>query len=331
MTLPASFRGPGLVDLQLNGYAGFDFNSPASHWSAEALFRVRDALGRRGVAVALPTLITDDAARMVERARAYRSLVEGWAELATTFPALHVEGPFISPEDGPRGAHPLAHCRTPAQLPDLYERLMEASGGRLGIFTLAPELPGATALIRAMTAAGTRVAIGHTNAGERELNDAVEAGAVLSTHLGNGSHQTLPRHANYVQVQLADDRLTASFIADGHHLPWYALKNFLRAKGWERSILVTDAIAAADAPPGRYRLGEEEVEVSAELRVSKPGQPNLAGSALTLDRAVVNVALRCGVPFAEAWEMASVRPAALLGIEAPEEVLVRVSGSGFSR
>jgi N-acetylglucosamine-6-phosphate deacetylase len=186
-------------------------------------------------------------------------------------------------------------------------------------------------LHRAATAAGTRVAIGHTNAGEAELGAAVAAGAVLSTHLGNGSHQALPRHANYVQVQLADDRLSASFIADGHHLPWYALKNFLRSKGMERSILVTDAVAAADAPPGRYRLGEEELEVTEELRVSKPGQPNLAGSALTLDRAVVNVAVHCGVPFAEAWAMASSRPAALLGIEPPREIEVMVSAAGFSR
>ena len=331
MTLPRAFRGPALVDLQLNGYAGFDFNARASEWSAERLLHVRGALARRGVERALPTLVTDDPGRMVERATAYRLLVDRSPELATAFPCLHIEGPFLSPEDGPRGAHPLAHCTTPAQLPGLYDRLMESSGGRIGLLTLAPELPGALELIRVATAARTRVAIGHTNAGVPELDAAVEAGAVLSTHLGNGAHQTLPRHANYVQMQLADDRLAASFIADGHHLPWYALKNFLRAKGIERSILVTDAIAGADSPPGRYPLGDEEVEVTEELRVSKPGQPNLAGSALTLDRAVVNVALHCGVPFAEAWAMASTRPAALLGIAPAPEIEVEVTERGFSR
>ncbi|MBW3631310.1 MAG: hypothetical protein KY464_18760 [Gemmatimonadetes bacterium] len=212
----------------------------------------------------------------------------------------------------------------------MLERLQDASGGRIGLLTLAPELPGALELIGVATAAGIRIAIGHTSAGPAELDAAASAGALLSTHLGNGSHQLLPRHANYIQVQLADDRLAASFIADGHHLPWYALKNFLRAKGVERSILVTDAIAAADAPPGVYRLGEEALEVSADLRVSKPGQPNLAGSALTLDRAVVNVALHCGLPFPEAWAMASSRPAALLGIPLPAEIEVTVSQAGFA-
>lgn len=330
MTLPATHRGPGLVDLQLNGYAGFDFNSPAAEWSAAELRRVRAAMALRGVAVALPTLITDDAERLVERARTYRALVEADPKLAATFPLLHVEGPFIAAEDGPRGAHPLAHRRDPVDLPELLDQLLEASGGRVGILTLAPELPGALALIRRATAAGVHVAIGHTAATEAEIDAAVVAGAVMSTHLGNGSHQTLPRHANYIQVQLADDRLAAGFIADGHHLPWYALKNFLRAKGTERSVLVTDAVAPADAPPGRYRVGEEELEVSADLRVAKRGQPNLAGSALTLDRAVVNVVLRCGVPFAEAWAMASTRPAALVGLDPPAEVEVQVAETGFA-
>jgi N-acetylglucosamine-6-phosphate deacetylase len=329
MTLPTRFRGPGLVELQLNGYAGFDFNAPADQWTEAALHRVLDALRRRGVAIALPTLITDHPDRLLARAAAYRRIVERSPELATAFPLLHLEGPFISPEEGPRGAHPLEHCRTPAQLPDLVDRLVEASGRRLGMLTLAPELPGAPELIGAATARGIRVAIGHTRAGARELDAAVEAGAVLSTHLGNGSHQTLPRHANYLQLQLADDRLHASFIADGHHLPWYALQNFLRAKTPERSILVTDAISAADAPPGRYKLGDEEVEVTADQRVSKPGQPNLAGSALTLDRAVVNVARHCGIPFPTAWQMASTHPANLLGIPTPPDIEVEVSEAGF--
>jgi len=156
-------------------------------------------------------------------------------------------------------------------------------------------------------------------------------GPGLSTHLGNGSHQTLPRLDNYVQTQLADDRLMASFIADGHHIPFPTLKNFIRAKTPERSILVTDAMAAAEVGPGRYTFLGEEVLVSEELRVSKPGQPNLAGSALTLDRAVVNVALHCGVPFDQAWVMASESPAALLDLKGLAEVRVRVEAGGFQR
>lgn len=328
--IPSEYRGPGLVDLQLNGYAGFDFNSRPESWSAEDFLRVRAALRRRGVVVALPTLITDDAARLLTRAAAYARIVGESPELAATFPKLHVEGPFISPAEGPRGAHPLAHCLTPEAAPELVDRLREASGDRLGVLTLAPELPGALDLIASLAAEGVCVALGHTQAPPELVHAAVDAGARMSTHLGNGSHQLLPRHANYIQLQLAEDRLLASFIADGHHLPWYALQNFIRAKTPERSILVTDAIAAADAPPGRYWLGDEEVVVSADLRVQKPGQPNLAGSALTLDRAVVNTARHCGVPFEAAWEMASSRPAGLVGLGRPETVTVEIGPDGFS-
>ena len=327
--LPEKHSGPGLVDLQLNGYAGFDFNSAPQAWTAEAFHAVAEALARRGVVAALPTLITASSDGLTARARAYAAIVERAPELETVFPRLHVEGPFISSEDGPRGAHPAAHCRTPRSVPDLLERLQEASGDRIGILTLAPELPGALELIATATEQGICVAIGHTQASPEVIREAVQAGARMSTHLGNGSHQVMPRLANYVQAQLAEDGLFASFIADGHHLPWYTLKNFIRAKRPERCVLVTDAISGADAPPGRYPLGEEEVVVSADLRVQKPGALNLAGSALTLDRAVVNVATWCGVAFSEAWEMASSRAAGIAGLDPPRWVSVKVSTEGF--
>lgn len=329
--LPSTHTGAGLVDLQLNGYAGFDFNSPPAGWNAREFLRIRGLMHRRGVVAALPTLITDEAERMIARARCYAWILDQAPELCETFPKLHIEGPFISPEDGPRGAHPQAHCRSPRELPDLLDRLRDASGDRLGMVTLAPELPGAMDLIDAATSEGICVALGHTQSSAEVLSEAVNAGARISTHLGNGSHQTLPRLANYIQAQLADDRLLASFIADGHHLPWYTLKNFVRAKTPERCVLVTDAIAAADAGPGRYRLGDGEVIVSSDLRVHRPGQANLAGSALTLDRAIVNTVLRCGVAFEQGWEMASRRPAALVGLDTVPEIMVKVSEEGFSR
>lgn len=329
-SLPQTYEGPALVDLQVNGYAGFDFNAPPDTWTSSDFHDVRAALARRGVRVALPTFITDAPERLVARARAYARLVEQDSALARAFPRLHIEGPFISPEDGPRGAHPRAHCTTPEAHPDLLLRLREASGDRIGVLTLAPELPGAMDLIAQAVEHGVCVAIGHTQAPAATLREAVRAGARLSTHLGNGSHQMLPRHANYVQAQLAEDRLAASFIADGHHVPFYALKNFIRAKTPERSVLVTDAIAAADVGPGRYTLGGDEVVVTPERRVSKPGQPNLAGSALTLDRAVINVCKRCGVSFSEAWAMASTRPAALLGIDEPPRIAVDISPERFT-
>ena len=328
--LPSRFAGPGLFDLQLNGYAGFDFNSSPERWITDDFDRVRSALARRGIAGALPTLITAYPDSMIARAARYAEIVAASPDLEAAFPLLHVEGPFISSEDGPRGAHPRRYCTTPRDLPDFLARLREASGDRIGILTLAPELPGALELIQEAAAAGIRVSIGHTQASASIIADAVAAGARMSTHLGNGSHQLLPRLDNYVQAQLAEDRLTASFIADGHHIPWYTLKNFLRAKTAARTILVSDGIAAADIGPGIFQLGEERVEVTRDLRVHLPGQPNLAGSALTLDRAVVNVALHCDVSFEETWEMASARATSFVGLTPRPTVVVQVSEEGFS-
>lgn len=329
-SIPSHYTGPGLIDLQLNGYAGFDFNARPEEWTLEDFQKVRKALNRRGVLAALPTFITDDIERMAARARRYVHFLDQAPELAETFPGLHIEGPFISPEDGPRGAHPGSYCRTPAEHPDFLDRLQEASKNRVRILTLAPELDGALELIEAATRAGISVAIGHTQANANIIRQAVSAGAVMSTHLGNGSHQMLPRLDNYVQQQLAEDRLHASFIADGHHIPFATLKNFIRAKTVERSVLVTDAIAAAEVGPGRYRLGGDEVVVQNDLYVSKPGEPNLAGSALTLDKAVLHVASHCNVTFEEAWQMASVHPAALIGLKPLPEVTVDVSAGAFT-
>lgn len=329
--IPETYTGPGLVDLQMNGYAGFDFNSAAADWTLGDLHKVRKALQRRGVAAALPTFITDDAAAVLERARRYAKFLREDSRLEEIFPLLHIEGPFISPADGPRGAHPAEYCRRPVDMPDFLSRLQEASEGRIGIFTLAPELEGALELIEEATAAGICVSIAHTQADLDRLDRAVAAGAKFSTHLGNGSHQMLPRLDNYVQAQLADDRLLASFIADGHHVPFHTLKNFIRAKTPERSVLVTDAIVAAEVGPGRYKLGSKEVVVQEDLYVSKPGEPNLAGSALTLDRAVINTVAHCDVSFKQAWTMASTRPAELVGLSSVPEVTVDIADNAFTR
>ena len=329
--LPKTYTGPGLVDLQVNGYAGFDFNSDPGDWTPEDWHALRTRMMQRGVVAALPTLITNAPGILERQAIAYANLVENDAELAAFFPRLHVEGPFISPEIGPRGAHPPEYCLLPEAAPDLMQRLLDASRGRIGIVTLAPELPGAPELIAQLAERGVVVAFGHTSASIEELARGVQAGATMATHLGNGSHAILPRHANYIQAQLADDRLHASFIADGHHLPFYALKNFIRAKGIERSILVTDAIAAADMGPGTYHLAGMTIEVSDELRATKAGHDGLAGAAITLDRCVINTALHAGVPFEDAWAMASTHPAELLGLGELEEITVGIHETGFER
>src|SRR5262249_8138444 len=154
------------------------------------------------------------------------------ADLAAAVPGLHVEGPYLSPEDGPRGAHPLEHIRPPDW--DEFQRFLEAAGGRIRLLTLAPEAEAALPFIERLPAAGIVVAIGHTGADPETIHAAVRAGARLSTHLGNGAHSMIRRHPNYIWEQLACDDLTASVIADGHHLPASVLKCFARVKGAER-------------------------------------------------------------------------------------------------
>ncbi len=331
LPIPARYTGPGLVDLQVNGYAGIDFNGADDVFTPETFHMIREKMNSRGVLVSLPTFITASPARLESNCRAYAKLVEADPELAAAFPKLHIEGPFISSVEGPRGAHPLEHAINPADAPDLMARLQEASGGRLGIITLAPELPGTMDLIAWCRDNGIVSAVGHTNATAAEIRAGAEAGLVMSTHLGNGSHQMLPRMDNYIQAQLAEDGLFASFIADGHHVPFFTLKNFIRAKRFEKTVLVSDAIMAADCGPGRYQLGDFEVEVSETLRCTKVGHAGLAGSALTMDLGVINTALHTDASFEEAWTMASTRPARLVGIPVPADITVDVSAAGFKR
>jgi len=159
--------------------------------------------------------------------------------------------------------------------------------------------------------AGITVGIGHSDAKETDIEQAVDAGAQISCHLGNGAHAMLPRHRNYIQKQLATDALMASLIVDGHHLPAYVVKNMIRCKGVDRVILVTDAMAAAAAPPGRYRIGEVLAEVGSDGYVRLPGTPYLAGSALTMDRAIENAARFAGLALEDALRLANRQPRTL--------------------
>jgi N-acetylglucosamine-6-phosphate deacetylase len=223
---------------------------------------------------------------------------------------IHMEGPYLSPTEA-RGAHPAAHLRAASR--EDWQRRQDAAEGRIVLVTLAPEVDGALPLIEHLVASGVRVAVGHSDAKPETIRQAVRAGATLSTHLGNGCAPGLPRHPNLIWEQLAADELQACFIADGHHLPAATLKSMVRAKTPARSILVTDATAAAAAPPGAYTLGGLRIERSPSGRVTLPGEGKLAGSALTLDDAVGRAVREAGVPIAEALAMASSRPAAAIG------------------
>lgn len=298
------FLAPGFIDLQVNGFAGVDYNDPAA--APEDLARSLRAMFATGVTRCLPTVITGSPEQMTgslrSLAHARESLPEGPA-----MEGFHVEGPNLSPEDGPRGAHPIQWIRPPDL--DEFHRWQEAARGLVRMVTLAPEWPGAPAYIEALRREGMVVAIGHTKATASQIDDAVRAGAAMSTHLGNGAHTVLPRTANYVLDQLADDRLAAGFIVDGIHLSPAFLKVALRAKGIERSILVTDAVSPAGSPPGPYRVGELEVEMHTDGSVRLRGGTRLAGSALLMSRGIDNLMRLAGLSLPEALTTATRNPA----------------------
>ncbi len=300
----APFLAPGWIDLQVNGFEGVDYNSPSS--SPEQIAQSIRAIFGCGVTRFFPTVITGSPENMTAALRNLASAKESIREGAA-MEAFHLEGPFISPNDGPRGAHPARWVRPPDI--DEFFRFQEAAGGNIRLVTLSPEWPKAPHFIEKIVEKGVVASIGHTRASAAELADAVSAGATLSTHLGNGADAMLPRHPNYLWEQLAEDRLAASFIVDGFHLPPSFLKVALRAKGLERSLLVTDAVMPAGCPPGLYRLGEVDVELHGDGSVRLTGGSRLAGSALRMDRAIANVMRSAGLTLREAVTLATRNPA----------------------
>ncbi len=298
-----AFLCPGFVDLQVNGFAGVDYNSPAA--SHEEIARSIRVMFSTGVTRFFPTVITGDPDTMLTALRNLAAARESLEDGAAV-EAFHVEGPHISAEDGPRGAHPVRWVRPPDV--EEYRRWQDAAHGNIRLVTLSPEWPEAPRYIETLAREGVAASIGHTAASREQIRDAVSAGATLSTHLGNAAHQVLPRW-NYIWDQLAEDRLAASFIVDGIHLPDSFLRTALRAKGIERSVLVTDAVMPAMGAPGHYELGEVAVELKEDGRVVLAGGTRLAGSSLRMDHAVENVMRTAGVSLLEAITMATINPA----------------------
>ena len=273
----------GYVDLQVNGYAGLDFNS--DHYSQDDLERLCLRLRNDGVHQILATIITAPLPQMIARIERVASLIDSSPEIATVITGIHIEGPFISPEPGYVGAHRASAVR-PAEI-DLAARLLGAGHGHVKLVTLAPEFDDGCRVTKWLTEKMIVVAAGHSNASLTCLERGIDAGLRMYTHLGNGCPPALPRHDNIVQRVLSlADRISISFIADSHHVPCFALKNYLSLVPSDNIIIVTDAISAAGLGPGRYQLGDQTVEVDEAGAAWSADRTHFAGSAATMPQMV---------------------------------------------
>lgn len=299
-----------VLDLQVNGFAGVDFSSP--DLTLEQVRRVNHRLAERGVTGYLATLVTSPPEvyrrNLPLLARACQETGEGARLLG-----IHLEGPFLSPRDGARGAHDPRWIRPPDLA--LSEALEEAADGRLRLVTLAPDQPGALPLIEHLTARGVTVSLGHHLADAALLHEAVAAGARACTHLGNGIPNLLPRHPNPLWDQLAEERLMVMVIPDGHHLPRSFLWVVFRAAGLDRVIPVSDAAPLAGLPPGTYRLWGQEVLLEPDGKLWNPRGNHLAGSSSDLSTCLRRLVTWNLVTERDLPRLASHNPRKLLGLQ----------------
>jgi N-acetylglucosamine-6-phosphate deacetylase len=304
------YLSAGFVDLQVNGCSGFDLN--AVQISTDTVIGLVDAMLADGVTTFLPTLITAPEEKICRNLKVIAEARKIHRKVAACVPFAHIEGPSISPINGYRGAHAVDAIRPPSIAE--FDRWQEAAGGIVGMVTLSPHFSESAEYIGALVKRGIYAAIGHTHASPEEIGRAVDAGASLSTHLGNGIAQEIPRHRNPIWSQLADDRLTAAFIADGHHLPQDVLKVMLRAKGIARSVLVSDSVGLAGMPAGTYTTAVGgEVELRPDGRLCILGSDLLAGSTASLAQCVGHLVRTAGMPLKDALTLVTVNPGRFAG------------------
>ncbi|MEW4487824.1 amidohydrolase family protein [Thalassoglobus sp. JC818] len=306
------FVAPGLFDLQINGYGGIWFSD--ENLTVEQVLKTLEQHFQHGITHLFPTLITNSQEALEHGFSVVRKACEQeqWADKMVL--GCHLEGPYISSEDGPRGAHPIDHVRKCSW--EEVDALQRASGDRIRLVTLAPESEGAAEFIRQTVNSNITISIGHTAATADQIAAAVEAGATLSTHLGNGAHGTLRRHPNYIWDQLGEKRLSASIISDGHHLPASVVRSIFYAKGLEKTILTCDASGLAGCPPGEYDYHGGRFEVLAEGPIVIAGQRQLlAGSGVQTDVCVAKMIEMTGCTLEQAWTMATTNPARVNGVK----------------
>jgi len=300
------FLAPGLIDIQINGYMGVDFSGP--DLSVEGVRKATKALWKAGVTSYFPTIITSDLERM-KKNFAILAQAKKDPEIGKSIPGFHLEGPYISPVKGFRGAHLEKYIKNPDW--EEFKELQEAANNGIRLITLAPELEGAISFIRNCVATGVTVSLGHHNGSAEDITAAVDAGAKMATHLGNGCANEINRHHNPIWPQLSDDRITPSIIADGFHLTKEEVRSFYKVKGADKTVLVSDALDLAGLPPGEYIRGERSLLLTPNV-VKLPKENVLAGAASPIS-ACIGVIMdytQCGIK--EAVQMASTNPAQLL-------------------
>ena len=312
------FIAPGLVDIQVNGFNSVSFslegaeNSQGSggELSVANVKNVTEGLWKEGVTTYFPTLTTNSQDLLLKN---FATLARAMKEpaLLGSIAGFHLEGPYISPIDGYRGAHPLNHVRKPDW--NEFSELNTASGENILLVTVAPEVEGAFGFIQKCRENGIVVSLGHHNGSAETIKKAIDYGAGLATHLGNGCANTINRHKNPIWPQLADDRMTISIIADGFHLPPEVLKVFYMAKGAEQIIITSDVTSYAGLPPGHYKIKSgETIEKTAEGNLKFSGQQGgLYGSASPLAKGVGHIMKVTGCSLAKAIQMTATNPATL--------------------
>lgn len=297
-------------DLQVNGYGGADFN--ADDLTADQLHRACEMLEADGVAGILATVITDHLEVMCRRLSKIHMLRDQDPLASRVIRGIHIEGPFLNVGAGFRGAHPADAIR-PADA-DAMKALLEAAGGLARIVTLAPERDSRFNVTRMLAGKRIVVSAGHTDATLDDLRGAIDAGLSMFTHLGNGCPMSLPRHDNIIQRALSlAERLWITFIADGVHVPYFALRNYIRIVGIDRCVVVTDAMSAAGLGPGRYTLGRWDLMVGEDRVARSPDGSHLVGSAGTMPLSLEHLTRSVGLTDPEALRLTRDNPSTVLG------------------
>lgn len=300
----------GAFDLQVNGYAGVDFNGALLE--EEDLAKVCHALKKDGVEGILATFITDDFEVMGARMERLVELRSGKKEWEDMIKGIHIEGPFLNEHRGYIGAHPVEHAR-PAEV-DAMKRLLESAGGITSLVTLAPERDERFAVTRFLSAEGICVAAGHCDPSYEELAGAIDSGLKLFTHLGNGCPMEMNRHDNIIQRVLSlREKLWISFIPDGAHVPFRTLRNYLDLTGTDRVVMVTDAIAAGGMGPGLFHFLGRDVKIGDDLVARSPDGSHLIGSTITMPKVKERLADELGFSSAEVRKVIEENPRRLIG------------------